>query len=242
MQTQHTNLASGYRYHGGNALILTQAANTFGYNNPQWCTKAQAEKLGRPVLPGHTGFTVMLNDRQFTVYNVDQLAAAPAPQPAPQSPPAATPAAPRATQPAQLATPSPKASTFNAFRDAMPNRAAGWPREARAFYDGLPNGGIYVAHMGQAKGELIYCALQFLAENGDAQGRRYSLKVEQIGWAFYRAIDRKGKPLKVPELATTSGMDVSPMSEAQFMACKVQGLAQPTYRMDLVPLAQAQAA
>lgn len=239
MTIQHTNIASGYRYHGGNALILTQAAKANGYTAPEWCTKTQAERLGRPVMPGAAGVVVMLNDRQFTVYNVAQLAAAaPAPQPAP----AATPAPQPAPKQAQPATQPATRATFTAFRDAMPNRAAGWPREARAFFDGLPNGGIYVAHMGQAKGELIYCALQYLAEHGDAQGRRYSLKVEQIGWAFYRALDRKGKPLKVPELATTSGLDVSPMSEEQFMTCKVQGLAQPTYRMDLVPLAEARAA
>lgn len=77
MKNEHTNLASGYRYHGGNALILEQACQANAWTSRTWATKAQAAKLERPVTSGAAGVVVVLNDRQFTVFNAAQLAAAP---------------------------------------------------------------------------------------------------------------------------------------------------------------------
>ena len=244
MKTQHTNIASGYRYHGGNALILEQAAKAAGFTAPEWCTKAQAEKLGRQVVPGAAGVVVLLNEQRFTVYNVAQLAsAAPAPQQAAVAPVASK------------ATPAPKpagaqAATLAAFRQAMPKQALSiYPREARAFFDGLPNGGTYTAYMGMPRGELIHGAFHFLAEHGDAHGRRYSLQVEQTGWAIYTNTNSKGKLLKQPELRFTVGLDFqglpagcAAMQQPEVLeTLRLEGLVQPCYRMQLTPAA-AQAA
>lgn len=73
MKNVHTNLASGYRYHGGNALILDTAARKNRWKECQWATRAQAEKLGRPPYPNQKGVIVMLNEKKFTVFNTAQL-------------------------------------------------------------------------------------------------------------------------------------------------------------------------
>lgn len=69
----HTNAASGYKFHGGNALILEKACEARGYTNPQWLTKAQADKLGLEPRPNAVPNQVILNERVFNVYNIDDM-------------------------------------------------------------------------------------------------------------------------------------------------------------------------
>lgn len=227
-------------------MLLEQARATNGWASYQWATKAQADKLQRPLMANAAGVVVVLNERQFTVYNAAQMAnAAPAPA-APLPAPAAAPL-PAETGSAKVLTfkaaPEKTARiSFQTFRDALPNRAAGWPREARAFYDGLPNGGTYQAHMGTERGEFLYCAMQYLAEHGDAEGRRYTLELEQLGWAIYIDKDSKGMPLKKPVLKYTTSMDVQEKTPGTLQTMQEQGLAQPTYRMHLKPATQSKAA
>ena len=233
MKNTHTNLASGYRYHGGNALILEQAAQANTWTSPQWATKAQASKLGRPIITGAAGVVVVLNDRQFTIYNVAQMAAAPEGEATP-APVVAAP--PRESAKVVTLRPAGKKAlmSFSQFRDELPNRAAGWPREARAFYDGLPNGGTYQAHMGTERGEFLHAALRALAEHGDSQGNRYTLELEQVGYAYFTEADKKGRPLKRVELVGITGMNPDVEGE-RWEVLKEKGLVQPTYRMKLQP-------
>lgn len=226
-------------------MLLEQARAANGWASYQWATKAQADKLQRPLVPNAAGVVVVLNERQFTVYNAAQMASA-APAPAAPLPTQATPL-PAETGSAKVLTfkaaPEKTARvSFQTFRDALPNRAAGWPREARAFYDGLPNGGTYQAHMGTERGEFLYCAMQYLAEHGDAEGRRYTLELEQVGWVIYTATDKKGLPLKRPEIKHVFGLEVEQKQTEALQAMKEQGLAQPTYRMHLKPATQSKAA
>lgn len=248
MKTEHINLASNYRYHGGNALILEAAFQANAWTERHWATKAQAEKRSLQLEPGAVGVTVMLNERKFTVYNSAQMVLVET-SPIPDSPflersghtgpEGDTPDdAPTTRKSAKVLTfrqnPAAAKSSYEAFRDALPNRANGWPREARAFFNGLPNGGTYQAHMGTPRGEFIHAALQFLAEHGDSEGRRYTLQLEQVGWAFFSEADKKGRPLKAPELHATTGMHPQ-VSEEDLQRLQEKGLAQPTYRMHLQP-------
>lgn len=74
MKDQHTNLSSGYVYKHENATKLAKAARRNGWSEPVWATRAQAEKLGRPLLDNQAkGVTVLLNEKKFTVYNTAQL-------------------------------------------------------------------------------------------------------------------------------------------------------------------------
>lgn len=248
----HTNLASGYRYHGGNALILTQACTAHGWKAGDWATATQAARLGRPVLPGQSGVTVSLNEKAFTVFNTAQLAEKP--QTVEE---VALEEAYEERREAEYeerkghldgpatgsAKPLTKAARYNAFRDQLPNRAIGWPREARAFFDGLPNGGRYEAMMGQERGEFIYAAMKALAETGDADGRRYTLQLEQVGWAIYQNVNpRTGKALKRTELTHRLPMELTPENAAVLELYREQLLAHPIYRMTLTPACAAVAA
>lgn len=71
----HINHASGYKFHGGNALILENAAKAKGYTTPQWLTLAQAAKLNLAPLPGAAANQVILNERVFNVYNLEDMVA-----------------------------------------------------------------------------------------------------------------------------------------------------------------------
>jgi hypothetical protein len=240
MKTEHTNLASGYRYHGGNALILEQACQANAWTSRTWATKAQAVKLERPIITDAAGVVVVLNDRQFTIYNAAQMAAAHEGEAT-----TAPVAAPSSRESAKVVTLRPTGKkalmSFNQFRDELPNRAAGWPREARAFYDGLPGGGTYQAHMGTERGEFLHAAMRALAEHGDSQGNRYTLELEQVGWAYFTEADKKGRPLKRVELAGLTGMNPDVEGE-RWEVLKEKGLVQPTYRMKLQPAGTARRA
>lgn len=243
----HTNLASGYRYHGGNALILTQACTAHGWKAGGWATATQAARLGRPVLPGQSGVTVSLNEKAFTVFNAAQLAEKP--QTVEE---VALEEAYEERREAEYeerkghldgpatgsAKPLTKAARYSAFRDQLPNRATGWPREARAFFDGLPNGGRYEAMMGQERGEFIYAAMKALAETGDADGRRYTLQLEQVGWAVYTNVNlNTGKALKRTELVARMGMVLDDVTTATLATYQERAMAHPIYRMTLTPAA-----
>lgn len=74
MKAIHINISSSYIYHGANALNLTKAARRHGWKETGWATRAQAEKLGRPLLDSKAkGVVVVLNEKQYTVYNTAQL-------------------------------------------------------------------------------------------------------------------------------------------------------------------------
>lgn len=72
----HTNAASGYTFKGANALILTQAMQAMGWHSPKWMTPAQAKASGKQPVPGAQPVQVVLGERPFKVYNLDQLAEA----------------------------------------------------------------------------------------------------------------------------------------------------------------------
>lgn len=246
----HTNLASGYRYHGGNALILTQACTAHGWKAGDWATATQAARLGRPVLPGQSGVTVSLNEKAFTVFNSAQLCLKDEGEGYGPGHPQWESDQQDAYATGGVAEPEPgsakpltKAARYNAFRDQLPNRATGWPREARAFFDGLPGGGRYEAMMGQERGEFIYAAMKALAETGDADGRRYTLQLEQVGWAIYQNVNpRTGKALKRTELVARMGMVLDDVATATLATYQERAMAHPIYRMTLTPASAAVAA
>lgn len=235
MKNQHTNLASGYRYHGGNALILEQAMQAMGSTATQWCTATQAERSGYVLKDNAQGVQVMLNEKAFTVYNIQHLKST------------ATPPTPKENAPTKKPDrkqESAKLPTLKHFKEQMPDNAKGWPREARMFFEGMENGGTYVANMGQMRGEFIYCAMVYLAEHGDAQGRRYTLNIEQEAWALYQDYNpRTGKPHKRPEFVSLASIDpTTHEAREELEKLKQEGLAHPRYKMTLTPQAQALAA
>lgn len=78
MKEIHINISSSYIYRGANALNLTKAARRHGWKETGWATRAQAEKLGRTLLDSKAkGVVVVLNEKQYTIYNVAQLAESP---------------------------------------------------------------------------------------------------------------------------------------------------------------------
>lgn len=215
----HTNHVTGYQFKGDKAKPLAAAMRAHNFGSALWATPTQAQKVGLAPVPGAQPVQVLLNEKPFDFFNLDQLK------------PAGT-----TIQAAPKPTPTPKTAanrpTLALFKAAMPNGGKGMGAECAAFYAGLPNGGTYTAHMGWRSGEFIDAAMRFLADNGDAEGRRYTLAVEQVGWAVYTAFSPKGKPMPRPQLAGTYPMG---SESTKLDSYQRAGMAHPTLRLTLKP-------
>lgn len=247
---QHVNHVTGYQFKGDKAKPLAAAIAAHHFGSAEWATLAQAYKVGLTPTHGAHPVHVMLNEKAFAFYNLDQLE--------PRDP---TPAeeeemriaftvqgecamAREAIIPAGVAiggviTPDrPEENAFNRlslreFKAGLPNGGKGMTAEAAAFHAGLPNGGTYTVHMGYRNGEFLEAAMRLLADNGDAEGRRYTLDVEQVGWAVYTAFTEKGKPLARPQLVGTYPMG---SDSRKLEAYQQAGMAYPTNRLTLKPI------
>lgn len=222
---QHINPISGYAFHGANAEALTNAMRAHNFGSAEWATATQAKRAGLIIPPTAKPVTITLNTHPFQVFNLDGLK------------PTGT-AFSQAPTPAATPKKAPEALTLRDFKAGMPYGGKGLTAECAAFFNGLPNGGTYVAHTGRLPGDLIYSATRWLADNGDAHGNRYSLQLEQVGLAFYKAFSPKGKLLARPELFDTWNY-LEPKTAAgakQLANARELNMVHPTYRITIKPM------